>query len=290
MDPVTSCLLFAFVIMKTVRAIKVDREYAKQGIVPPSYRLAERLLEKRKAAGTAAPDATVKSYGMRGYAGQRWRAMWEDLGEQHLQTRAAQKAERDQALAAGEPAPRKPGLRDGAAAAWRWVITPIGEHQPTPQPVRPIKASPAPASPAPAATAAPQTPPPGPPVDRDPDPQPDPSAAQPSTPTTPATREKEANMATTGEVTGLSSAIAYAEAMANAHRSHAGSEGYVASLANFEVGQGDIEKVQSAMEASNNAASMWAAAAASIKESNNATKEAYMTSPNAGNKQFATQE
>lgn len=101
------------------------------------------------------------------------------------------------------------------------------------------------------------------------------------------TTEGETMTATTqsGEVTGVRSAITYATAMAEAHQAHAGNEGYLTSLANMEVGPEDVSAAQAAMEASQNAAALWAAHAKGLADHNSAVAEAYATSPSAANKQ-----
>lgn len=93
------------------------------------------------------------------------------------------------------------------------------------------------------------------------------------------------------EVTGLSSAVAYAEGVAKTHAEHGGAEGFVSSLGTFECGPATIAKVMEAREASINAAAKWGAAAAALKENNEAVREAYAASGGeAGNKSFATSE
>ncbi len=101
---------------------------------------------------------------------------------------------------------------------------------------------------------------------------------------------KESTMAN-AEVTGLPTAIAFAQGMANAHRaaSTAGGEQYVASLRSFEVGDGPIATVASARELSAQAAAAWERAAAEIAKGN-VVKEAYEAVPDAGNKRFVTGE
>lgn len=95
---------------------------------------------------------------------------------------------------------------------------------------------------------------------------------------------------TVSEVTGLSSAVAYAKGVAAAHSAHGSGEGYVSSLASFEVGAGDIAKVRAAQEASINAAALWQTAADALHDHNMAVREAYRAAPDAGNKTFATSE
>ncbi|MFI5833234.1 hypothetical protein ACIA5A_06105 [Micromonospora sp. NPDC051300] len=93
------------------------------------------------------------------------------------------------------------------------------------------------------------------------------------------------------EITGLPTAIAFAQGMANAHRaaSTAGGEQYVAALRSFEVGDGTIATVASARELSAQAAAAWERAADEIGKQNT-VKEAYQAVPDAGNKRFVTGE
>lgn len=92
------------------------------------------------------------------------------------------------------------------------------------------------------------------------------------------------------EVTGMASAVAYAKGVSAAHAAHGDGESYVGSLANFEVGASDIDKVRAAQEASRNAAALWQTAADALQSHNMGVREAYASSPDAGNKQFATSE
>jgi hypothetical protein len=315
MDPLTACLLASFFIMKIFKIMKVDGQYARQGIVPPSRGLVERWLEGRKARGQAPTDAQVKPYGSWAYFKQRWFAMWEDLGEEHRRQREADRKARDDAREQGLPVPKGTSWRTRVRKSWQWRIPLIGDVQ-----IRKVAREPVddtapgkladfmPHPPAPAST------------DDDPSPveptehtRPDPAEfahiagrrcpnrdcgcqpwnqPQPGTTDTVSTTEGD-DMTTTqlsGEVTGIPSAIRYAQQMAEAHASHGGNEGYLTSLANMEVGAGDIAKVQAAMEASANAGAMWQAAADSIDKNNRAVAEAYSTSPDAANKQANTNE
>ncbi|MEE3918166.1 hypothetical protein V2I01_04710 [Micromonospora sp. BRA006-A] len=72
------------------------------------------------------------------------------------------------------------------------------------------------------------------------------------------------------EITGLPTAIAFAQGMASAHRaaSTAGGEQYVAALRSFEVGDGTIATVATARELSAQAAAAWERAAAEIGKQN----------------------
>lgn len=313
MDPITACLLMSFVIMKMFKVAKVDSQYAKAGMAPPSARLVEKWLDSRKARGLAPADATVKPYGSRDYAKQRWSAIWEDLGDKHREARAAAK----KAKAEGRPVPKGTSWKDRILAAWRWEI---------PGRPRPAAPTPPPAA-APEVTATPpadlgmriacpdcgQTL-----TDRDgtwthpsssgcpaapalsgdgaaPDadagaveaaePAPD-RMEQPIDPT-----EGEPMTAPTqtptqsGEVVGLTSAINYAAAVAAAHEAHtaAGGEQYRASLGEAEVGPDTIQSAAAAQEASQIAAAAWRTHEAKLREQL-AAKEA--TTAETGKKQF----
>ena len=91
----------------------------------------------------------------------------------------------------------------------------------------------------------------------------------------------------TGEVTGLQSAIAYADAVAQAHSAHStgGGEGYVGSLTSFGVTGNTISLVRQAQEASALAASAWKAASQAL-QSQHVVKEAYDANPDAGTQAF----
>lgn len=95
---------------------------------------------------------------------------------------------------------------------------------------------------------------------------------------------------TPGEVTGIRSAVAHLEAVAKAHASHAGDEGFIGSLVRMEVGADDQQRTRAAQEQSRNAARLWADAAASVRANNMPVAEAYSASPGAGNKQAQTNE
>lgn len=101
----------------------------------------------------------------------------------------------------------------------------------------------------------------------------------------PTSTEKEHSMSDqpVAEVTGLQSAIAYAEGVSGAHAAHGAAEGFTASLADAGYGDSVLGAVAAAQEASANAGALWAAAAAKLKESN-VVKEAYDNVPDAGNK------
>ncbi|MEO3930932.1 hypothetical protein ABGB07_44885 [Micromonosporaceae bacterium B7E4] len=98
--------------------------------------------------------------------------------------------------------------------------------------------------------------------------------------------EKEINMATS-EVTGLSTAIAFAEHAAAAHASFAtaGTEGYTGALVQHGVGDNCVGLAKEAQEASNTAAAKWRAHADALK-SQLGGREFYQSNPDAGDKQF----
>ncbi len=92
------------------------------------------------------------------------------------------------------------------------------------------------------------------------------------------------------EVTGIRSAVAQLDAIAAAHRSHAGDEGFLGSLNDMQVGEPDKQAFLAAQEASRNAGAAWALAARTVREHNLPVHEAYQQSPGAGNKQSHTNE
>jgi hypothetical protein len=98
--------------------------------------------------------------------------------------------------------------------------------------------------------------------------------------------EKEIRMATS-EVTGLSTALAFAQTAADAHASFAtgGTEGYTGALAQHGVGDGCIGSAREAQEASSIAAAKWAKHHEDLTAQLN-VKEAYQGSPDAGDKRF----
>jgi hypothetical protein len=101
---------------------------------------------------------------------------------------------------------------------------------------------------------------------------------------------KEIAMANS-EATGLPTAIAYAEAAAHAHESFAtgGSEGYTNALAGFEVSGDALNSASEAQEASTTAAAKWKEHA-EIMKTQLTGREFYQANPDAGNKQFMTNE
>lgn len=102
--------------------------------------------------------------------------------------------------------------------------------------------------------------------------------------------EKEITMANS-EITGLSTAIAFAEAAAGAHSSFAtgGTEGYVGALERANVGADCVGLAKEAQEASSIAAEKWQAHAESLSEQLN-VREAYQSNPDAGDKDFVVNE
>lgn len=98
--------------------------------------------------------------------------------------------------------------------------------------------------------------------------------------------EKEINMSNP-EVTGLSTAIAFADQASTAHTSFAttGAEGYVGALERGGNAGEVIDSAREAMEASGIAADKWAAHRAKLQEQLN-LKEAYQAQPDAADKEF----
>lgn len=120
-----------------------DREYAKRGELPPSYRMIDKWLDGRKARGQAPASARPAKYGLWRYAWQRWCAMWEMLSLRH---EAEMKARRE-AAARGELPPPRPSWRQRVTVAWQYVIDHIQAPTRRPDP------QPGPAVPAPEAVA-----------------------------------------------------------------------------------------------------------------------------------------
>lgn len=92
-----------------------------------------------------------------------------------------------------------------------------------------------------------------------------------------------------GEVTGLMSAISYAEAVAAAHAAHSsgGGESYMAALGSAQVGSETVQSAGEAQQASAIAAGAWQAHAAKLREQL-AAKEA--TTAETGSKDFLISE
>lgn len=342
----------------TARLHARDRMYHKQGLPPPSSKLIEAWLDRRKKAGKAPAGAKPAKYGMWRYAWQRWLAMWE-LQSIQAEQRHQQKVADRKAGKAPEP---KPPLKGRVAASWQWVvdniIAPRGEpgtdaakadsalggdpleRTETPDGPRiacehcgqtlrdtgghwthPSSAG-CPAAPGedgdlracPACGTRYQAPGPEkctrcsaplPALDthrpgrpdksvgerlheadnRNPDAYPYGHGATTSEGvpmTQPATQQS-------GEVTGLMSAIAYAEAVAAAHEAHStgGGEHYRASLSAAEVGEQTIQTAAAAQEASEIAGGAWRAHAAKLREQL-AAKEAVTSET--GSKEFLLSE
>ncbi len=92
------------------------------------------------------------------------------------------------------------------------------------------------------------------------------------------------------EVTGVRSLIAHLNEVADAHAGHGSGEGFLGSLEQMDVGQGDQQMVRDAQEASANAARAWQDAAESVTANNLAVSEQYSLNPDAANKQANTNE
>ncbi|MFG1846798.1 hypothetical protein [Micromonospora carbonacea] len=131
-----------------------------------------------------------------------------------------------------------------------------------------------------------------------PPPQPDPKPADPiDVDPTPNNviplfpNAKETVMTANAEATGLPTAIAYAEAAAQAHDAFAtaGSEGYTSALASFEVGSEGLDSARAAQEASTNAAAAWRVHHETLVKQM-AGREFYQSNPDAGNKAFLSGE
>jgi hypothetical protein len=137
---------------------------------------------------------------------------------------------------------------------------------------------------------------PEPPVPPEPEPEPAPSPDnRPLAPVipmfpNPKQIEKEISMASS-EVTGLSTAVAFADAAASAHTSFAtsGAEGYVGALEAGGMSGDAVGSAREAMEASGVAAAKWSAHKAEL-EKQQRIREAYQDNQDAANKQFLVNE
>lgn len=308
MDPFTVCLIFSAIIVKL---IKVDAQRAQRGETPPGYRLVEKWLDRRKARGQAPADAKPARYGMWRYFWQRWRALWEVLGEEHKARHEQYLQQRVEAARSGTPKPPRPSLKEQAAGAWQWVldnvIGPVGENEP-----------PAKRAPAPEATAGQ---PPAPVDPGKPQPEGEPRiacddcgavlvdaeggyvhpgdnkcgkawpAADPRPPSAPAESaepprtepvqpnegdDMTAPTQASGEVTGIPSAVNYLGRVAKVHTAHAEEgETLVARMADMKIGSGDIGLVQAAVAASTDASSLYERAAKELDRTNAGVRDAY---------------
>ncbi len=311
----------------TARLYARDRMYAKQGLPPPSSRLVEAWLARQNASRAADGRPLVKParYGMWRYFWQRWQAMWELQSMQAEQAHRQRVADRK---AGRKPTP-KPPLKQRLAAPWQWVLDNIVAPREGKQdaPAEPeTSQQPATAQPPTSGESAPGAtwacPGCGLTLTADTEPAdlrcagcviraraihnhsdagPDQSPTRSDKPDDPILHEygnnptnrgdkmPENSTQQSGEVTGLMSAIAYAEAVAAAHEAHStgGGEHYRASLASFEVGPDTINTAGTAQEASEIAGGAWREHAAKLREQL-AAKEA--TTAETGNKAFLTNE
>ena len=295
--PLGMCLALAYGVVGVMKIAKVDSQYAARGETPPSYRLVEKWLDRRKAAGTAPADAKPAQYGMWRYAWQRWQASWEVAAQQHRIEHDKRLKEIADAAERGEPIPKGPTLRERSKAGFKWVIdkltTPIGE-KPAVAPATgsataqkadgPVVTCPdcgqaltnkdgtwqhpssagCPKTGTPAANSTSTTPSDS---EASATPRPAPTNKNTGGNTMTATAQPTSTQQS-GEVVGLISAINYAAAVAAAHEAHSqgGGETYTASLAQAEVGPETIQSAGAAQEASQIAAAAWRAHEAKLKE------------------------
>lgn len=299
--PLGVCLFIAAGITTAIKAWKVDAEAVKRGELPPTARLIDKWLDRRKAAGKAPQSAKPARYGMWRYAWQRWQAMWEDLGETHRDARNRYKQAVAEARRNGTQPPAKPTLKE-TLTGWSWQIDgPVAADTTTPV------TAPAPDG---SQSSQPQQPAGGHSWRCDtcgatgggfattekaaevevwhvcPSTTKDPAAAAPGQPAAPAPNEGDTMPpARTGEVTGIPSAIQYLKEMSAAHQEHAANEALSTAFLRMNIGAGDRNKVQAAMAASANAAELYATAAASLQKNNAAVREGYASAPDAADKQ-----
>lgn len=116
------------------------------------------------------------------------------------------------------------------------------------------------------------------------------SGAQAAAPTAKPTATTQEGPAMTTEVTGLATAIQYAEGVAAAHVAHStDAETFASSLAGNGVGDDTVGLVAQAQEASAAAADAWQSVADTL-HGHTGVKEAYDATPDAGDKEFVTAE
>lgn len=132
---------------------------------------------------------------------------------------------------------------------------------------------------------------PEPPVPPRPTPQPQPEPdTRPLAPVInlfPDVQQIEKEITMSSEVTGLPTAVAFADAASSAHQSFAttGAEGYVGALERGGMSGAAVASAREAMEASGIAADKWAAHRA-LLEQQTTLKEAYQSQPDAADKEF----
>lgn len=297
-SPLTLIGALAYGVMNLVKVAKVDAEYAKRGETPPTHRLIEKWLEGRKAAGKAPRTAKVAKPGMWAYAWQRWQAMWADLADRHREVREAYLRERATALAYGRQPPPKPTVKE-TLTGWKWQLDQL---QPPAAGAGRQPAVDAPATPTEQATG-PDLPAPGevcrrcgwhdPSIDdtgvcgtcRGADQYPGRHGA----PTegenmTHPNAARADNPETSGEVTGIPSAVHYMTQVAATHTAHGGNEQLITAMVGMRIGDGDTALVQQAQEKSRNAADLWTTAATTIDRHNAGVREGYGSAPDAADK------
>lgn len=129
--PAGMCLALAYGVTSFMKIAKVDAQYAANGQTTPGYRLIEKWLDGRKAAGKAPADAKPAKYGMWRYGWQRWRAMWELAAQQHRTQHEQLLKAREEAARNGQPLPAMPSAEERSKSSFKWVIdklvTPVGE-------------------------------------------------------------------------------------------------------------------------------------------------------------------
>jgi hypothetical protein len=124
--PLGACLFLAAGITHIMKVSKIDAEYARRGELPPTARLVNAWLDRKKAAGQVPASAKVKPYGSVAYAKQRWSAFWEDLGDSHREQHEAYRQAKAEAKKNGLPAPVKPSAKE-KPKGWKWTISKLIE-------------------------------------------------------------------------------------------------------------------------------------------------------------------
>jgi hypothetical protein len=93
-----------------------------------------------------------------------------------------------------------------------------------------------------------------------------------------------------GEALSIRAVAARLDEIARANAAQGSSEGFLASLENMKVGEGDQQKVAEAQQASKLTGAAWASAARTVAQHNEPLSEAYSVSPDAANKHANTNE
>lgn len=300
MDPL---LFWAILITLFIRYTVTDVIYAVRGVEPPRHKERMARLEAR-----AAPQSRVYRSGRHGlsrFLVEAWHDAWDDAHERRQRRRAERKARRDADGLDDSDLDTPPALRLVATPDRDADVIPLPRHRDTvcvpvrgsdgeSTPTGPVTPPPAP-SPGPASSPGPEPAGPAPTStsasatatltrpETDTDTQQEEPVTQPTLTTTPAGDSQP-----DAETAGLTRAISFSEGMANALRQAAvRTETSIATLQCKGVGPGPLALLTQAMELASQAAAAFQAAHDEF-ERHVAVREAYNANPDAGDKEFLT--